>query len=136
MAGVLYAWQFPHFNALSWNLRAEYSRAGYRMMAVTHPNLCKRVTVRYSLAMLGICQILAPLLDVTTWTFAVDSLPFNAYLLFLSWRFHQQGDSKSSRKLFHFSLIHLPAVMALMLISKKQYRQGDKKQPTGQIIKA
>lgn len=37
LAGLLYAWQFPHFNALSWNLRPDYSRAGYRMMAVTDP---------------------------------------------------------------------------------------------------
>lgn len=37
LAGILYAWQFPHFNALSWNLRPDYSRAGYRMMAVTDP---------------------------------------------------------------------------------------------------
>ena len=37
MAGILFAWQFPHFNALSWNLRKDYSKAGYRMMAVTHP---------------------------------------------------------------------------------------------------
>lgn len=29
LAGVLFAWQFPHFNALSWNLRGDYSRAGY-----------------------------------------------------------------------------------------------------------
>ena len=32
MAMSLYAWQFPHFNALSWNLRPDYSKAGYRMM--------------------------------------------------------------------------------------------------------
>lgn len=38
-AGLLYAWQFPHFNALSWNLRPDYSRAGYRMMAVTDPGM-------------------------------------------------------------------------------------------------
>lgn len=37
LAGILYAWQFPHFNALSWNLRPDYSRAGYRMMSVTNP---------------------------------------------------------------------------------------------------
>jgi len=37
LAGLLYAWQFPHFNALSWNLRPDYSRAGYRMMSVTNP---------------------------------------------------------------------------------------------------
>ncbi len=26
LAALLYAWQFPHFNALSWNLRADYSK--------------------------------------------------------------------------------------------------------------
>lgn len=42
LAGLLYAWQFPHFNALSWNLRPDYSRAGYRMMSVTHPGKIKQ----------------------------------------------------------------------------------------------
>jgi hypothetical protein len=30
LAGILYTWQFPHFNSLSWNLRPDYSKAGYR----------------------------------------------------------------------------------------------------------
>lgn len=37
IAGVLYAWQFVHFNSLSWNLKNDYKRGGYRMMSVTHP---------------------------------------------------------------------------------------------------
>ncbi|KAK3851574.1 hypothetical protein Pcinc_041791 [Petrolisthes cinctipes] len=120
MAGILYAWQFPHFNSLSWNLRPDYSRAGYRMMSVTNPGLCRRVALRYSVAMIGLCT-LAPVIDVTTWTFAVDSLPLNIYLTFLAWRFYKDSDSKSSRKLFMFTLIHLPAIMMLMIISKKHY---------------
>lgn len=125
MAAVLYAWQFPHFNSLSWNLRPDYSRAGYRMMSVTDPGLCRRVSLRYSLAMVGICTI-APVIDVTTWTFAADSLPFNGYLVYLAWKFHQDADSKSSRKLFLFSLIHLPVIMMLMIISKKHYGRNKK----------
>jgi protoheme IX farnesyltransferase len=118
LAGLLYAWQFPHFNALSWNLRPDYSRAGYRMMSVTHPELCRKTALRYSVAIMGLsCS--APLLDVTTWTFAVDSLPVNAYLVYLAWRFYKESDSKSSRKLFRYSLIHLPALLVLLLISKK-----------------
>lgn len=26
LASILFAWQFPHFNALSWNLRADYAK--------------------------------------------------------------------------------------------------------------
>uniref|UniRef100_V5GLE3 Protoheme IX farnesyltransferase, mitochondrial n=1 Tax=Ixodes ricinus TaxID=34613 RepID=V5GLE3_IXORI len=28
LGALLYSWQFPHFNALSWNLRPDYSRRG------------------------------------------------------------------------------------------------------------
>lgn len=118
LGAILYAWQFPHFMALSWNLRPDYSRSGYRMTSVVNPSLCKRVTLRYSIGMIGLCT-LVPALDVTTWTFAADSLPLNLYLSYLAWRFYQDGDSKSSRKLFRFSLIHIPALLMLMMISKK-----------------
>lgn len=120
MGGVLFAWQFPHFNALSWNLRADYSKAGYRMMSVTDPGLCRRTALRYSVAMVALCT-LAPVVDLTTWTFAVDSLPVNAVLVYLSWRFYKDADSASARRLFRFSLIHLPALMMLMLVSKKTF---------------
>lgn len=119
-AGILYAWQFAHFNALSWGLRGDYSRAGYRMMSVTNPDLCKRVALRYSLAMIPICT-LAPVCDVTTWWFALDTLPVNGWLSFLAWRFYKDSDFKSSRKLFQFSLFHLPLLMAFLLINKKRW---------------
>ncbi|XP_012251552.2 protoheme IX farnesyltransferase, mitochondrial [Athalia rosae] len=118
MSGMLYAWQFPHFNALSWNLRPDYSRAGYRMMAVTNPGLCRRVALRYTAAILGL-SYLAPALDVTNWWFALESTPLNGYFLYLAWEFNKQSDSASSRKLFRFSLIHLPVLMLLMLLNKK-----------------
>lgn len=82
MSGILYAWQFPHFNALSWNLRPDYSRAGYRMMAVTDPDLCRKTTLRYTVALTGLCY-LAPVLDVTNWWFALASTPLNASFLYL-----------------------------------------------------
>lgn len=89
-------------------------------MSVVNPNLCKRVAFRYCVGLIGLCS-LAPVMGVTTWTFAVDSLPLNAYLSYLGWRFYRDGDSKSSRKLFRFSLIHIPALLMLMLISKKGF---------------
>merc|ERR1719510_2106228 len=118
LGGILYTWQFPHFNSLTWNLRPDYSRAGYRMMSVPHPDLCRRVAVRHSLALIAVCTA-APLLDVTTWAFAIDSLPLNLWMVFLSYKFYQKADSSSSRKLFRFTLIHLPLLMTLMCLGKK-----------------
>lgn len=120
MSGILYAWQFPHFNALSWNLRPDYSRAGYRMMAVTNPNLCRKTTLRYTAVLTGLC-FLAPALDVTHWWFALASTPLNASFFYLAWKFSNHSDSANSRQLFRFSLLHLPLLMVLMLASKKYW---------------
>ena len=120
LAGILYAWQFAHFNALSWSLRGDYSRAGYRMMSVTSPALCKRVALRYSVAMVPICT-LAPVCDITTWWFALDTLPLNGWLSYLAWRFYRDSDFNSARKLFRFSLFYLPLLMGFMLLNKKTW---------------
>lgn len=142
LAGLLYAWQFTHFNALSWNLRPDYSRGGYRMMAVTNPALCRRIALRYTGVIMGLC-FLAPVFDVTHFWFALETLPLNAYFgylgiwsfkaarifaynnsyffFFAAYKFYKNSDSGSSRKLFRFSLIHLPLLMILFLANKKKW---------------
>ncbi|XP_051529626.1 protoheme IX farnesyltransferase, mitochondrial-like [Myxocyprinus asiaticus] len=119
LGGFLFSWQFPHFNALSWNLREDYSRGGYRMMSVTHPALCKRVALRHSVGLIGL-SALGPALDVTTWTFPLVSLPINLYISYLAFRFYRHGDRQNARKLFFCSLWHLPMLLLLALTCKKR----------------
>lgn len=114
---ILFSWQFPHFNALSWNLRHEYARAGYRMMSVVNPDLCKRVALRHS-ALLLMYTCALPLYGQTSSLFTALALPLNFQFIRLSWLFYKQADSSSSRKLFRFSLIYLPAILALLLITQ------------------
>lgn len=61
------------------------------------------------------------MLDVTNMWFALESLPLNGYFAYLAWRFYQESDSGSSRKLFRFSLLHLPLLMVLFLLNKKEW---------------
>lgn len=118
LAAFLYSWQFPHFHALSWNLRAEYSRAGYRMIAVLNPRICTSSSLNHTLALTLMCSVLAPMLELTTWNFAIDSLPFNLYFVYLAYMFKTKADAQSSRKLFRYSLLYLPFVILLMFITK------------------
>ncbi|XP_044309973.1 protoheme IX farnesyltransferase, mitochondrial [Varanus komodoensis] len=128
LGGILYSWQFPHFNALSWGLREDYSRGGYCMMSVTHPAMCRRLAVRHCLALIGLSS-LAPVLDVTTWNFPLISLPINLYFSYLGFQFYRRADRASSRKLFFCSLWHLPLLLLLMLTCKKSwYEKGNKKE--------
>lgn len=135
LAGLLYCWQFPHFNALSWNIRPEYLKAGYKMMANSHPELCTKVSLRHT-GYTTALSLLAPALDVTNMWFALETLPLNAYFAYLAWDFHQKADSKSSRKLFRFSLLHLPLLMILFLLNKKHWVFSEDKPEEQQIANA
>ncbi|RKP35713.1 protoheme IX farnesyltransferase [Dimargaris cristalligena] len=115
---VLYAWQFPHFNSLSWPLRKDYSRAGYRMTVVTNPALNARVSLRYSV-LLAPLSLLFPYFDVTTWWFALDSMIVNLYLIYRSYQFWQHSSDRTYRPLFFASLVHLPVYLLLLLFHKK-----------------
>jgi protoheme IX farnesyltransferase len=86
LAGLLYAWQFPHFNALSYSIRDEYRRAGYVMTAWTSPALNARVALRYSIAMFPLCIGLS-YFGVTDWVFALDSSIVNGWLTYQAYKF-------------------------------------------------
>ena len=116
---LLYAWQFPHFNALSWNLREDYCRAGYRMMAVANPDLNARVALRYSLLMIPCCT-LASYIGMTDWWFSLDSLVVNTGMAYLAWKFYRNSNQQTARKLFFASIIHLPVVCSLLLLHKRR----------------
>lgn len=119
MASLLFAWQFPHFMALSWSIREEYKAAGLRMMAWTNPARNARVALRYSLAFIPICLAFCAA-GVTDWSFAVTSLPINLWLAREAARFYKfEGHKGSARGLFWASVWHLPGVMILALLHKQ-----------------
>lgn len=122
LALILFSWQFPHFNALSWNLRHEYARAGYRMMSVINPDLCKRVALRHS-GLLLLYSCVLPIYGSTSTLFTLLALPLNLQFINLSWRFYKDADSSSSRKLFRFSLIYLPAILVLLILTKPNHKK-------------
>lgn len=119
LAALLFTWQFPHFNALSWTIREEYKNAGYRMLAWVNPARNGRVALRYSILMFPICIGLS-YVGVTDWTFAVTSSVPNAWMTYEAikfWRY--EGMRGSARGLFWASVWHLPIVLVLAMLQKK-----------------
>ncbi|KAK3292890.1 UbiA prenyltransferase family-domain-containing protein [Chaetomium fimeti] len=118
-AGLLFAWQFPHFMPLSWGIREEYKAAGLRMLCWVNPARNARVALRYSLVFVPLCLGLCAA-GVTEWSFAVTSLPVNLWLVREAvkfWRY--EGHKGSARSLFWASVWHLPVIMVLALAQKK-----------------
>ncbi|KAJ3060148.1 Protoheme IX farnesyltransferase, mitochondrial [Podochytrium sp. JEL0797] len=117
MGAILFAWQFPHFNALSWNLRPDYSKAGYHMMSVTNPSLNSRVALRYAISLIPL-SILAPVVGISTWTFAPVSVVVNGVFAVAALRFWRESNDKTARELFFASLLHLPVLLGLLMVFK------------------
>lgn len=124
LAGLLFAWQFPHFNALSWPIREEYKNAGYRMLAWTNPRMNGRVAVRYSLLLFPICVCMW-WVGVTDQGFLVTSSVVNAWIVREAWKFwRREGQKGSARGLFWASVWHLPVIMVLAMVHKKGLWEG------------
>lgn len=124
LAGILYAWQFPHFNALSWNIREEYKAAGYRMLAWTNPARNGRVALRYSLVMFPLAAGLW-YVGVVNKGFLVIGTAINAWMTreaYLFWKL--QGAKASARGLFWASIWHLPILMVGCLVMKTGIWEG------------
>ncbi|KAF2675622.1 protoheme IX farnesyltransferase mitochondrial precursor [Lentithecium fluviatile CBS 122367] len=118
-AALLFAWQFPHFNSLSWSIREEYKHAGYRMLCWVNPAQNGRVALRYALLMFPVCIGLS-YCGVTDWSFVVTSSAVNGWMVWKAVQFwREQGNKGTARGLFWASVWHLPIVMVLAMAQKK-----------------
>jgi len=134
LAGLLFTWQFPHFNALSWSIREEYKNAGYRMLSWTNPKMNGRVAFRYSLMFFPICVGLW-WVGVTDQGFLITSSIANAWMVKEAWRFWKfEGHKGSARALFWVSVWHLPVVMVLAMAHKKGLWEDIWKRAVGEPV--
>ncbi|KAF9698808.1 hypothetical protein EKO04_003237 [Ascochyta lentis] len=118
-AALLFAWQFPHFNSLSWSIRDEYRAAGYRMLAWVDPRQNGRVALRYALVMFPVCIALS-LCDITDRSYMFTSSAVNGWMAWKAWQFYKaDGHKGTARGLFWASVWHLPIVMVLAMAQKK-----------------
>ena len=133
LAALLVAWQFPHFNALSWSIREEYRSAGYRMLAWINPKMNARVALRYSLMLFPICIGLT-WYGVTDQGFLVTSSLINCWIVREAYKFWAKAGHKgTARGLFWASVWHLPVVLVLAMAHKKGLWEGIWRRVTGEL---
>ncbi|KAE8355667.1 UbiA prenyltransferase family-domain-containing protein [Aspergillus coremiiformis] len=124
LGGVLFAWQFPHFNALSHTIREEYKRAGYKMLCWVNPARNARVALRYSILMFPL-SIGLWWVGVVGHAFLVSSTVANGWLVKEAYHFWKhQGANGTARGLFWASIWQLPILLVGGLITKKGLWDG------------
>lgn len=111
-------WQLPHFYALSWGLRAQYARAGFRMLAVTQPQRARFWCVASSVGLWAASMLLWAADRVSVW-FLCDAGCLNALYVFYSCRFYACASNEAANRLFGVSLFHLPLFIMLLWVHAK-----------------
>ncbi len=120
---LLFLWQLPHFLAINWMYRDEYRQGGFIMWANEdhEGTLTARLALLFSV--LAAALMFLPVMTGQTgaW-FLVPSLLVNSILILLALRFYRTRDHVSARKLFLFTLLHLPL---LLVITACYWRRGN-----------
>lgn len=116
----LFLWQIPHFLAIAWWRREEYSRAGFRVLPdCDHEG---RQTALWTV--LGAFLLLPVLLAPALWGVAAPwyipaGTAFGVVFVIYCFRFMMKRTAQCARTLFVVSLLYLPAVYTMMLLAQK-----------------
>lgn len=119
LAAILFFWQIPHFLALAWMYRDDYSRGGFRMLPVfdqTGAMTC-RVAIFYTLALLALGPV-ATLTGLAGPWYGFSSILLGLLLLVAGVGLYVERSRLRARRLFLASLIYLPSLLGMMLVDQ------------------
>jgi protoheme IX farnesyltransferase len=118
---IVFLWQFPHFMSIAWIYREDYTRAGYLVLPAS--DLKERfVAWQSSLPALALFAIvLVPAIRVESGIgYFAGALAVGSAFLYYSARFALGRSIASARQLLLASVLYLPAIFALLVLSKKR----------------
>lgn len=116
--GIVFLWQMPHFLALAQLYRADYARAGFRMLTVEDASGASagRQALLYALALVPVSLLPTPLGMAGGVYFAGALVLGIGFLLSSVGMALDPSSPAAARRLFHASLLYLPAVCVLLLV--------------------
>ena len=116
---MVFLWQFPHFLAIAWMYRQDYSRAGFHMLPEgdDEGRMTARRILFYSLALLPV-SLLPTLAGMTGAAYLLGALLLGLAFLGASARLARSMTNILARRVLFASIIYLPLVLGLMMLDK------------------
>lgn len=116
---IVFVWQVPHFLAIAWMYRHDYAAAGLRMLPVGDRKGDRTALqmLLYGLALVPVS--LAPVqIGMAGHNYAVGAGLLAAMFLWPIARFQRDRSVETARRVMKASLIYLPGVLGMLLLSK------------------
>lgn len=118
--GVLFFWQMPHFLAIAWMYRDEYAQAGFHMLKRDDRtgSATALQSLFFSVLLFAVCFV--PYTSGLVHGFyLLGAIPLNLAMLVCSVQFLMYRDRSSARRLFFCSIIFLPLLLGLMVLTHR-----------------
>lgn len=122
---ILFLWQFPHFNSLSYLSFKDYLNAGYRMAVIKNIKFLKFTTISSSI-LIGLLSLHPRINNNLNSMFICDSLTLNSFLIFFSLKYVIFHTKTQARQLFRYSLFYMPVFMVMLILHKKHETKNKK----------
>jgi protoheme IX farnesyltransferase len=116
--GIQFLWQIPHFLSIFWNYRADYAKAGFRVMPVVDPDggLTAIQIAIHSFTLL-LASMLPVIFGMAGLGYAFAALILSGAFLGLGMRASWTMETVDTRRLFFASLAYLPILFGMLLLA-------------------
>ena len=117
--GIVFLWQFPHFMAIAWMYREDYSRAGYLVLPFgeRRSDFMRWQCLAPALALIPLS--LAPtFMGHASAVYLVGALILSSCFVYYAARLVASKSNAAARRLLFASVVYLPLVFVLMVIDR------------------
>lgn len=116
---ILLLWQLPHFFAIAWMYRDDYSRAGFRM--ISSDDLSGERSASQSVFFCILLLVIAGLptfLGIATPIYLAIELALGGFFIVVAMRFLKKRTVTAARLLFITSIVYLPLLLGALVLTK------------------
>ncbi len=113
---IIFLWTPPHFWALALYRVEDYRKSGLPMLPVTHGNEFTRLQILlYTLVLFAAC-LMPFAIGMSSWLYLAAALVLSVGFTWYGFRLWREYSDALARQTFRFSLIHLSALFAALLL--------------------
>jgi protoheme IX farnesyltransferase len=116
---IVFLWQMPHFFAIAWMCREDYSRAGFRM--ISSDDATGERSASQSVFFCILLLVLAGLpafVGIVSYVYQAIELLLGGLFLAVAMRFLRLRTPGAARVLFIASIAYLPLLLAALILTK------------------
>jgi len=113
---IIFLWTPPHFWALALYRVEDYRKSGLPMLPVTHGNQFTRLQILlYTLLLMAAC-LMPFAIGMSSWLYLVVAVLLSVGFIGYAIALMREYSDELARKTFRFSLVHLSALFAALLV--------------------